>query len=100
MDSSLPSSSIHGIFQARIHEWIASSSSRGIFPIQESSACFLGVLRWQADSFLLVSPGEPDSQHLQVEIQGRAWKEVDLEEGFLDAMIGASGFCMRAVGSP
>ena len=29
MDCSLPSSSVHGIFQARILEWIAISSSRG-----------------------------------------------------------------------
>ena len=29
MDCSLPGSSIHGIFQARILEWVATSSSRG-----------------------------------------------------------------------
>ena len=29
MDSSLPGSSVHGIFQARILEWIAISFSRG-----------------------------------------------------------------------
>ena len=29
MDSSLPSSSVHGIFQARILEWVAISYSRG-----------------------------------------------------------------------
>ena len=29
MDYSLPGSSIHGIFQARILEWVATSSSRG-----------------------------------------------------------------------
>ena len=34
MDCSLPHSSIHGIFQARVLEWIAISSSRGIFPTQ------------------------------------------------------------------
>ena len=32
MDYSLPGSSVHGILQARILEWIAISSSRGIFP--------------------------------------------------------------------
>ena len=31
MDSSLPGSSVHGIFQARILEWVAMSSSRGSF---------------------------------------------------------------------
>ena len=34
MDCSLPGSSVHGIFQARILEWIAISFSRGIFPTQ------------------------------------------------------------------
>ena len=36
MDCSLPGSSVHGIFQARILEWVAMS-----FPIQESSPCLL-----------------------------------------------------------
>ena len=31
MDSSLPDFSVHGIFQARILEWVALPSSRGIF---------------------------------------------------------------------
>ena len=30
LDYSLPSSSVHGIFQARILEWVATSSSRGL----------------------------------------------------------------------
>ena len=41
MDCSLPGSSVHGIFQGRILEWVAISFSRGIFPIQESK---LGLL--------------------------------------------------------
>ena len=31
MDCSLPNSSVHGILQARILEWVASPSSRGSF---------------------------------------------------------------------
>ena len=31
MDRSLPGSSVHGIFQARILEWVAISFSRGSF---------------------------------------------------------------------
>ena len=31
MDCSLPGSSVHGIFQARVLEWVAISFSRGIF---------------------------------------------------------------------
>ena len=36
IDCSLPGSSVHGIFQARILEWVAISFSRGIFPTQVS----------------------------------------------------------------
>ena len=36
-DCSLPGSSIHGIFQARVLEWVAISFSRGIFLIQGSN---------------------------------------------------------------
>ena len=34
MDCSLPGCSIHGIFPARVVEWVAISFSRGIFPTQ------------------------------------------------------------------
>ena len=34
MDYSPPGSSVHGILQARILEWVAMSSSRGIFSTQ------------------------------------------------------------------
>ena len=34
MDGGLPGSSVYGIFQARILEWMAIYSSRGIFPTQ------------------------------------------------------------------
>ena len=37
MDCSLQGSSVHGILQARILEWIAISSSRGIFSTQGSN---------------------------------------------------------------
>ena len=37
VDYSLPSSSVHGIFQAIILEWVAISSSRGIFLTQGMS---------------------------------------------------------------
>ena len=51
MDSSLPSSCVYGISQARILEWVAISSSRGsIFPAQVSNTYLLCLLYWQADS--------------------------------------------------
>ena len=37
MDSSPPGSSVHGILQARIPEWVAILFSRGIFPTQGSN---------------------------------------------------------------
>ena len=35
MNSSPPGSSVHGILQARILEWVATPSSKGIFPVIE-----------------------------------------------------------------
>ena len=52
VDCSLPGSSLHGIFQARILEWIATSFSR-IFLKQGWNPC---LLHWQAISF-------PQSHH-------------------------------------
>ena len=37
MDSSLPGSSVHGILQARILEWVTIFLLQGIFPTQESN---------------------------------------------------------------
>ena len=47
MNCSLPGSSVHGISQARILEWAAISSSKGIFLTQGSNPC---LLHWQVDS--------------------------------------------------
>ena len=41
MDCSPPGASVPGIFQARILEWVALSSSRGIFPTQGSNSRLL-----------------------------------------------------------
>ena len=53
MDCSPPGSSVHGISQARILEWAAISSSRGIFPTRGLNLCLLCVLHWPADSLPL-----------------------------------------------
>ena len=37
MDHNLPGSSVHGIFQARVLEWVAISFLQGIFPTQGSN---------------------------------------------------------------
>ena len=39
MDCSLLGSSVHGVLQARILEWVAISFSRGIFPTQGLDLC-------------------------------------------------------------
>ena len=57
MDCSPPVSSVHGILQARILEWVAipfstGSSNPGIKP---------GSPALQADSLLSVPPGKPDN---------------------------------------
>ena len=50
----LPGSSIHGILQARILEWVAFPP--GDIPTQGSNP---GLLYWQADSLSLAPPGKP-----------------------------------------
>ena len=45
----LPCSSVHEIFQARMLEWVAISSSRGSSQ-PRSNPCLLCLLRWRADS--------------------------------------------------
>ena len=57
MDCSLPVSSIHGIFQARVLEWIAISFSRGIFPTQGSNP---GLLHCRQTLYHLSHQGNPN----------------------------------------
>ena len=53
MDCSPPGSSVHGILQARILEWVAISFSSGIFLTQGLNPCLLRLLHWQVDSLPL-----------------------------------------------
>ena len=50
MDCSLPDSSVHGILQARIPEWVTMSSSGEAFQTQGSSLHLLCLLHRQEDS--------------------------------------------------
>ena len=54
MDCSLPGSSIHGIFQARVLEWVAISFSRVSFQTRDRTPVFLiaGKTLLQADALL------------------------------------------------
>ena len=55
IDYSPPGSSIHGIFHARILEWVAISSSRGSFWPRNQTCIFCIAGRY----FLLSHPGSP-----------------------------------------
>ena len=61
MDCSLPGSSVHGILQARILEWVAIHFSRRIFPIQGSNSCFLQCRR-------IFLPTEPPGKPLRIQL--------------------------------
>ena len=54
MDCSLPGSSVHGILQAKILEWVAILFSRGFFPTQGVNPHLLCLLHWQAGPLSLV----------------------------------------------
>ena len=53
-DCSPPGSSVHGVLQARILEWVAMPSSRGSFPPES-----LMSPDWQTGSLSPVPPGKP-----------------------------------------
>ena len=59
MDCSPLGSSVHGILQARILEWVAVPSSRGIFLTQGLNLHLLRLLHWQARPSPLTPSGKP-----------------------------------------
>ena len=52
-----PGSSIHGILQARMLEWVAMSPTRGVFPTQGGNPHLQGLLHWQEGSLPLAPVG-------------------------------------------
>ena len=62
MECSLWGSSVHGIFQARILEWVAIFYSKGISLTQGSNPCLLCLLHWQVDSLPLRHLGNQENQ--------------------------------------
>ena len=48
-----PGSSVHGILQARILEWVVTPSSMGSFQPRDQTHIFCISLHWQMDSLLL-----------------------------------------------
>ena len=55
----LPGSSVHGILQARILEWVALPSSRGSSQPRDRTHIFHIHLHWQAGSLPLALPAKP-----------------------------------------
>ena len=69
-DWSPPASSVHGISQARILEWVAISFSRGIFPTRGLNLCLLCLLHYKQ---ILLS-AEPSGSHWEPTNEGpRMW---------------------------
>ena len=58
-DCSLPDSSVHGILQARILEWLAVSSSRGSSRSRELNLPLLCLLHYRQILYLLSHQGSP-----------------------------------------
>ena len=73
MDCSQPSSSVHGIFQASILEWVATTSSRASSWLRDLTwiSCVSCFLNWPAGSLPLAPPGKPLSFHVCVKSLSR-----------------------------
>ena len=59
MDCSPPGSSVHGILQARVLEWVVMPSSGGSSQPRDRTQVFLHLLHWQESSLPLVPPEKP-----------------------------------------
>ena len=66
MDCSQPGSSVHGISQARILEWVAIFYSRGCSPTQESHSQSLASPALAGGFFTTLPPGKPVPQFCSV----------------------------------
>ena len=55
----MPGSSVHGILQARILQWVANALLQGIFPIQGSNPHVLLLPALVGSSLPLAPPGKP-----------------------------------------
>ena len=73
VDCSPPGSSVHGILQARILEWVAMLSSRGSSDPGIKPPCLLCPLHWQVGSLPFVPPGK-DPEIYQIWIVNQASK--------------------------
>ena len=79
MDRSPPRSCVHGISQARILEWVAVPSSRGIFPTQGSNLHLLCLLHWQTGSLPPAPPGKSKRVSEMAKSRKLSWMNFGLE---------------------
>ena len=85
-DCSLPDSSVHGILQVKILEWVAISSSRG--SSQQLNPCLLCLLHWQEASLPLAPPGKPSICYIQTGMQFEVnYTSLDLFEFIINSQI-------------
>ena len=76
LDCSRPGSSVHGILQARMPEWVAISHCRGIFLTQGSSPHLLHLPHWQADSLPILLHGKPFTVQGREYLMATGWRRV------------------------
>ena len=75
MDCSLPGSSVHGILQVRILEWVAMPSSRASFSTQGLNPHRLCLLHWQVGSLPLAPPRKPFSRPRGARLKGNMGRQ-------------------------
>ena len=87
MDCSPPGSSVHGILQARILEWVAISFSRGSSPPSHQPR----ILHWKADSLLLSHLGSPHRLLPFLQLK----TELNSPQKYLTALFSNPGFTLE-----
>ena len=81
MDCSLPGSSVHGILQARILEWVATPSSReSPWPRDETHVSYVSCIAGRL--FTTEPPGKPNKEYSYMLSQDRwiSWKPCWIKE--------------------
>ena len=76
VDYSPPGFSVHGVFQAKMLEWVAMPSSGGIFPIQGSNSHLWCLLPWQVVSLPLHLLGNLMESFIKSAVSVVPWKSL------------------------
>ena len=78
MDCSLPGSSIHGIFQARVLEWIAiSSSTMEYYSAIKKNTIDSVLMRWLKLESIILSEISQKEKHLPIGKKKKKYKDKD-----------------------